>query len=101
MSNEILALAITILVHVVGMGVLIWALLGDEATRGGWRRWFRVSDDHPTPPAPNGGAALDDADPSAVRLREPGRLADGYPATPRRPRHAPQPAPTRPAMPRR
>jgi hypothetical protein len=97
-TKEVLALALTVLVHIIGMGALVWALLRDEQERPDWRSWFGGGDDDgPGPgPAPGGGPLpLEDAEPSPVRLREPGRLADGYPTVRRRPRHDPRPAPQR------
>jgi hypothetical protein len=47
----------------------------------------------PSPPSPGGLRLPADASPARVRLREPGRLADGYPGRTRRPDHAPQPHP--------
>jgi hypothetical protein len=61
---------------------------------GGWRDWWPRDDDgggggdDPGPPLP-------DADPSGIRLREPGRIADGHPRAPRRPEHAPRRVPQR------
>src|SRR3954453_11857436 len=101
-TKEVLPLALTVLVHVIGMAALVWALLLDDDNRPDWRGWWPGDDDEPPAPAPPGpsgdglgaaqappprappgpsGAALPmrDAEPSAVRLREPGRLADGHP----------------------
>lgn len=98
--EEVVALALVFVVHVIGGLALVWALLDDE-TRGGWRRRRRRGDDGPRPigpvPRPSPRAArpplpLEVADPSPVRLRGPGRLAHAHPAPPRRPDHAPQPA---------
>lgn len=99
MTKEVLALAHTVLVHIIGMAVLVWALLRDEHERPDWRSWFggRDDDDGRGPdPGPGGGPLpLDDTEPSPVRLREPGRLADGYGPVRRRPSHDPRPAPRR------
>jgi hypothetical protein len=98
-TKEVLALALTLFVHVVGMLALIWALfLDDDDNRPDWRGWFRLDDD--TPPEPQRGPSgdllpLPDAKPSRVRLREPGRAADLLPRPPRRPAHAPDRAPQR------
>lgn len=51
----------------------------------------------PIAPAPGGGAPLDDARLARVRLRDGGRIADGYPRPVRRPEHAPRPTPRVPA----
>lgn len=93
MTKEVIALAITILVHVVALVALIWALLLNEEERPDWRDWWpRGEDDRPIAPAPSprgGDLPLADATPSAVRLREPSRLGDGYPRPSRRPAREP------------
>jgi hypothetical protein len=100
-SKEVLALGLTVLVHIVGMAALVWALLLDEDNRPDWRGWWPgddPGDDLPPAPRPGprgGDLPLPDAAPSAVRLREPGRLGDGYPAPARRPAHAPERVPER------
>jgi hypothetical protein len=100
-SKEVLALGLTVLVHIVGMAALVWALLLDEDNRPDWRGWWpgdEPGDDSPPAhgPGPRGGdLPLPDAAPSAVRLREPGRLGEGYPAPARRPAHAPERVPER------
>lgn len=99
-----LALALTVLVHFVGLAALIWALVTDDEERPDWRRWWPGDDDggdqppldpEPDPPAGGlprvGGPGL----PSVVRLRAPGRLADAHPRPPRRPAHAPERVPRR------
>jgi hypothetical protein len=100
-SVEVAAIALTLLAHVVGAGVLVYTLLDGEGFD--WRTlWPRDDDggdgggggdwDEPLlPEGPGGGdGLLPDAAPSAVRLREPGRIADGYPNPGRRPQHAPE-----------
>jgi hypothetical protein len=99
--QEILALTLVFVVHVIGGLALVWALL-EEDTRSGWRkRWGPGGGDDPPPaprPAPPSPRAvrsplpLAGADPSPVRLRGPGRLADARPPARRRPDHVPQPA---------
>jgi hypothetical protein len=98
--QEVLALTLVFVVHVIGGLALVWALLEDD-TRAGWRRrWGRGDDDGPpvTPePRPSPGAVrpelpLAGSDPANVRLRGPGRLADAHPPARRRPDHVPQPA---------
>src|SRR4051794_26676154 len=90
----------TLLLHVLGAGVLVWALLDGEKID--WRSIFPRDDwggpppgdepQDPEPPAPTGGLGvpLPDASPSGVRLREPGRISEGHPAPARRPAHAPE-----------
>jgi len=99
-SWEIAAIVLTLVAHVLGAGVLVWNLLDGEFD---WRvLWPRDDDgggggrpDPPAAPDPGGGGlqlgpVLPDAAPSAVRLREPGRIGEGYPRQARRPEHAPE-----------
>ncbi len=109
-AQEIVALALTFVVHVVGAVLLVWAMIDREESSkgGGWRGWW-PRDDRPDggppepPPGPPGDRAplpLADAAPSPVRLRERGaRIADAHPRPDRRPSHAPEPdpAPRQPA----
>jgi hypothetical protein len=44
---------------------------------------------------PRGGLPLPDAEPTGLRLRGPGRLAEHHRARERRPAHAPDPSPKR------
>ena len=110
-AEEIIALALVFVVHVVGGVMLVWALL-DAEQRSGWRRrWGRGGDADPpaAPPQDGGGAArtppalpLPGAEPGRARLREPVRVADGYPRPSRRPAHRPEPTPQpQPASPER
>jgi hypothetical protein len=100
---EIVALSLTLIVHVIGAGVLVWALLDGEGID--WRSLWPRDDDggggggpkQPSAePDPGGGGVplmpplLPDAATSAVRLREPGRIGEGYPRPARRPEHAPE-----------
>jgi len=87
---ELVALTLTVLVHFVGLGALVYVLLQGENLD--WRSWWPRDDDGPEPPAPVGPPPLPDAEPGRARLREPGRLADAYPPPSRRPAHAPVPA---------
>lgn len=99
-TQEIVALALVFVVHVIGGLLLVWAML-DESTRSGWRRHWGLGgggNPPPEPPAPSpappdvrGDLPLAAAEPSSVRLRGPGRLADVRRPAPRRPDHAPQP----------
>ncbi len=93
---EILAILLTLFVHVIGAGVLVWALIdSDEADAGSWRDWWPTDGRGPEPPPeptpPSGGGVdhpvLPDAELSPVRLREPGRIGDHKPPPARRPTH--------------
>ncbi|HVF80132.1 MAG TPA: hypothetical protein VNA28_17695 [Solirubrobacteraceae bacterium] len=105
-AEEIIALALVFVVHVVGGVMLVWALV-DPDQRSGWRRrWGRGDDDPPAPPSGDsdgdGGARvpvelpLPGGGPSRVRLREPARAADRSRRPSRRPAHPAGPAPCRP-----
>lgn len=81
--------------HLAALLVLLWTLLrnGDSSLDAGW---FLGGGDDGAPPSPRGplspggdALALPDAQPSAVRLREPGRIADAHPLPARRPDHEP------------
>lgn len=63
----------------------------DEEDEGGGGGSDRLGPQAPPGPRP-GGIPLPDAAPARVRLREPARLADLLPATPRRPAHPAEPA---------
>jgi hypothetical protein len=104
-SLEVVAILLTLLVHVLGAIVLVMVLLDGESIDWRGTLWPR-DDDGPgpgwEPPAgdagPDGGGVLaptplPDAAPSPVRLREPGRIREGYPKPGRRPAHAPERAP--------
>ena len=100
MSKEVAALALTVLVHFIGLGALVYALVLKDEKRGDWRGWWPRDDDGPERPRPGDGPAGDrlplrDAQPSRVRLREDGRLADAHPAPERRPAHPPRRTPER------
>jgi hypothetical protein len=103
-SKEVLAIGLTLLVHIVGLVALIWALVLDPEDRPDWRDWWPGGDDDrplDPSPAPRGGEApLTDAVASAVRLRERTRLSDGYPRPTRRPVHVPEHVPEREPEPR-
>ena len=98
---ELLALLLTFFVHLLGGAVLIWALMDrDDEDASSWRDWWPRDDRGPEPPveplAPGGDGVLapvlPDAQPSPVRLREPGRIGDRKAAPARRPAHPPVPA---------
>lgn len=104
-AEEIIALGLVFVVHVIGGLMLIWALV-DAEQRAGWRRrWGWGGDDDPPAEPPSGGGGggarepaplpLPGGDPSRVRLREPARVGDAYERPARRPAHPPQPAPER------
>ena len=57
MTKEVLALALTVLVHVIGMAALVWALLLDDDNRPDWRGWWPGGDDEPPAPPPPARAA--------------------------------------------
>lgn len=104
-TEELIAITLTFLVHVLGAAALIWAMLDDR----GWsalKDWW-PRDDGPPPPDddprddPPGGSGvrpelpLPVAAPSPVRLREPGRIGDAKPKPSRRPEHEPAREPAR------
>lgn len=107
MTLEVIAIALTLVVHFIGAIVLIWAIMGDEQVD--WRGLLRPGDDdgggggpgfEPPHSGDGGGggmlaAPLAQAAPSPVRLREPGRIADAHPRPARRPAHAPERTPVR------
>jgi hypothetical protein len=98
---EVIAIGLTLLVHVLGAIVLVWAILDGEQID--WRGVLWPKDDDGgggpgfEPPVdsddrPGGGSLpLPNAAPSPVRLREPGRIAEKSPRPARRPAHAPSP----------
>jgi hypothetical protein len=100
-TGPLLAIALTLLVHLVAFAVLV-ATVGD-----GMMDIFRTKPaddgdggeprrDEPIGPEPSGDAPqvplLPDAAPAPVRLREPGRIAPAY-RRERRPVHAPERTP--------
>lgn len=96
------ALLLTFVVHVIGSVVLIWALFAGQDSRPDWRGWWRgdgPGDPPPATPEPRGpsgdGLPLPDAEPAAVRLREPGRIAERYERPGRRPAREPERQPAR------
>jgi hypothetical protein len=104
---EVVAILLTVIVHFLGAMVLVKVLLDGEQID--WRNVLFPGDDDgpgpgfdppPTDPGPDGvgilaPTPLPDAAPSPVRLREPGRIGEGYPRPTRRPAHAPARTPER------
>jgi hypothetical protein len=105
-SLEVIAIALTLVVHFIGAIVLIWAIVGDEEID--WRGMLWPGDDdgggggpgfEPPHAGDDGGGGgmlappLADATPSPIRLREPRRIADAHPRPARRPTHAPERTP--------
>ena len=99
MTKEILAIGITLLVHIIGLIALVWTLLLDPDDRPDWRDWWPRDDDGgpgaPSPAPTGGGLPLVQSGPSEVRLREPARIAGGYARPSRRPEHPPERVPER------
>jgi len=96
-AEELFALALIFVVHVVGGLMLVWGMLEGDERRP---RWWRHGDDpgDPPPPSaprpPSGGRArlpLAGSAPSHVRLRDETPLRDAHPRSPRRPSRAPLP----------
>jgi hypothetical protein len=94
MTAEVLALALTVLVHFLGAIVLVTFIA--RSTGADVWGWWPGDDDgrgpepdpNPAPPSPrDDGLPLPDAVPALRRLREPERLADAYPRPARRPAH--------------
>jgi hypothetical protein len=104
-SLEVVAIGLTLLAHILGAMVLVWALLDGEQVDWRGTLWPKDDDDGGgpgfEPPLGDGGGdggdrlPLPDAAPSPVRLREPGRLADKAARPQRRPAHPPERAPAR------
>jgi hypothetical protein len=95
MLKEVLALAITVVVHLLGGGVLLWHLMRsgtDDLRRGGGRGWWPQDPEPDLPPDPGGVPLLPDAEQGARRLRPPERLALPAPRPLRRSDHPPLPA---------
>jgi hypothetical protein len=101
-SPELAAILLIIVVHILGGGALIWALVHEDGLD--WRSWWPDDDgggrsDDPGGPPPDGGPGgvpLPDAQPSRRRLRGPDPVRIGRRRRTRpRPEHAPERAPQR------
>jgi hypothetical protein len=91
-SPELGAILLIIVVHLIGGGALIWALVHEDGLD--WRSWWPDDDDGGGPGRGGGpgGPPLPDATPSARRLRGPDPVTIGPRRRRRsRPRHAPAP----------
>jgi hypothetical protein len=91
-SGEVLALTLTVAVHLIGAGLLIGLLFTGEETD--WRSWWPRDDDGRGPRRPEGPPELPmpGAAPSQARLREQGgRIAGAYARPERRPAREPEP----------
>ncbi|MCW2997528.1 MAG: hypothetical protein JWN65_1077 [Solirubrobacterales bacterium] len=92
---------LTIVVHIIGAGALIWGMIDqDDPDRGSWRDWWPRDDrgdGGPSEPEPSGGTTtvpvLPQSSTPPVRVREGGRIGDLTPRPARRPAHPPLPAP--------
>jgi hypothetical protein len=106
-DTEVLAIVLTVVVHIIGATALIWGMIDfDDPDRGSWRDWWPRDDrgdDGPPPgpgPEPQGGGlpvpVLSDSRPPAVRgdRARPPRIGDLTPRPARRgPAHPPAPVP--------
>jgi hypothetical protein len=98
-AEEIVALTLIFVVHVVGGLMLVWGMLDADARAGWRRRWWRRGDgpgdppDDPRPAPPTGSPPLPlaDAQPSRVRLRDETPLRAAHPPPARRPQRSPRP----------
>ena len=101
MNGPVLAIVLTVVVHIIGAFALIWAMGFDElrgffSTGGGPGGGTSPEPVAPVAPRSGGGVPLPDAVPARVRLRdEQLRLGELRPRGPRRPAHAPGHAPAR------
>ena len=104
-NGPVLAILLTVIVHIVGIAVLLVMAGGDildvfrspkRGDDGDWPDWDEPVDD----PSPSGEGVppMPDADPAPVRLREPGRIAPHY-RRERRPAREPEREPTSPSRP--
>jgi hypothetical protein len=98
-TKEILAIGITLLVHVLALIALVWTLLGEPEDRPDWRDWWPGDeDDGPREPSPAAARRRTCRCGTPCRapfaLREPARAA-GQCAGRRRPAHPPERVPER------
>lgn len=114
--TEVAALVLTVLVHLIGAGALIYGMIDfDDPNRGSWRDWWPRDDrgdggpdlpDAPEPSPQGGGLpipvpVLDESRPAPGRVREGGRIGDLTPRPSRRPAHPPTPTPAPERVPAR
>ena len=100
--GPVLAILLTLVVHVVGLCALLWFAGPDIVDMFRMRPDDRRDDGGPgfdepqDEPSPSGDGVppMPDADPAPVRLREPGRLAPHY-RRERRPAREPERTPQR------
>ena len=99
MSGPVLAIILTLVVHLIGGALLIWALAGDDLLK---MFSTKPQDDGGLPPppprpedpaGPRDGLPLPDAAPARFRLRGPHRRRRS--TRPRRPQHVPERTPQR------
>lgn len=103
MSLEVIAILLTLVVHVLGAMVLVAVLLDGEKID--WRGTFFPRDDNggpprwdppePDPSPSDPGLPLPSSEPSRFRLRRKSGLGATYPKPPRRPAHTPERTPDR------
>lgn len=103
-TAEIIALALTFLVHVGGAVLLVWAMFdgSEQNGSGDWRGWWPKDDDKgpedDRPDEPGGELAplpLPESGPADRRLRDERHPGDRRPRPARRPEHQPTRTPDR------
>lgn len=101
MDRPTLAILLTLGVHVIGVGALLWLARGEG--RFDWRSWWPGDDgdggreppDDPGRGPDGGGLPLPGAEPAWVRLRTEHERLAGARRRGRRPAHEPEPGRTR------